>query len=512
MIQIFNYIPEISLTLFSLTIIVYITTLKYNNNGFHHINNTTTATICFIALLTTFFLLFYCDSSNVFSTEDIIISSLGGNTLKKIIIFLSILALAPIAYSFNLQKLSYFEFYPLYLIAVLSSLLMVNATDFLSVYLIIEIQSLCFYILATFRKDSIFSIKAGLKYFIFGSLASCLFLFALSFLYGALGTLHFYKLYLILYCFPFSENFLAINALVVFSLFLISIVLLFKLGIAPFHYWLPDVYEGAPISTTIVFSVLPKLAMFDLFIRISKVFGEAFKELEVLFLVVGILSILIGSVSAILQTRLKRFLIFSSISQMGFPIILLSSHNVDFASSIYFFVIFYSITSILTWTVYTLAYKFSGKLYLSKGFSNQKAPLYLTDLSNLITLDSSLSYFFALIFFSSAGIPPLPGFLIKFSIVLELIKAYFYSSSIAILFITVISTFYYVRLIKILLFEVGDLKTRRFNLLSESSDDFLLKLNYIVALICFFMIIHSFFFVDSWLILSQYIYFNIFPS
>jgi len=197
---------------------------------------------------------------------------------------------------------------------------------------------------------------------------------------------------------------------------------------------------------------------------------------------------------------------------MGFPVILLSSHNVDFASSIYFFIIFYSLVSILTWTVYTLVYKFSGKLYLFKGSLNLKVPLYLTDLSNLNAIDSSLSYFFALIFFSSAGIPPLPGFLIKFSVVLELIKSYSIYSSIFVLFITVISTFYYVRLIKILFFEVGHSKNTRFNLLSENSDDFLLKLNYIVALICFFMIIHSFFFVDSWLILSQYIYFNIFPS
>jgi len=302
MINIFNYIPEIYLTANSFVLIIYFVHVKFNSTVTHHITNTTAAISTFVALLITFLLLFLFDFSTAFSAEDIIINSLGGNILKKIIVFLSILALAPVAYSFNLQKLSYFEFYPLYLIAVLASLLLVNATDFLSVYLIIEIQSLCFYILATFRKDSIFSIKAGLKYFIFGSLASCLFLFALSFLYGALGTLHFYKLYLILYTFPFSENFIAINSVVVFSLFLISVVLLFKMGIAPFHFWLPDVYEGAPISTTIIFSVLPKLAMFDLFIRISKVFGEAFKELEALFIIVGILSILIGSISAIVQT------------------------------------------------------------------------------------------------------------------------------------------------------------------------------------------------------------------
>lgn len=460
-----------------------------------------------------FFFIFFFDSISIFSAEDIIINSLGGNTLKKIIVFLSILSLVPITYSFNLQKLSFFEFYPLYLISVLASLLLVNATDFLSVYLIIEIQSLCFYILATFRKDSIFSIKAGLKYFIFGSLASCLFLFALSFLYGALGTLHFYKIYLILYSFPFANNFLAVNNIIVLSLFLISIVLLFKIGIAPFHFWLPDVYEGAPISTTIVFSILPKLAMFDLFVRISKIFGEAFKELEILFIVAGILSILVGSLSALIQTRLKRFLIFSSISQMGFPIILLSSHNLESSSSIYFFVIFYSIISILTWTTYTLMYKFSGKLYLSNGnVPNKKSPLYLTDLSNVNSIDSSLSYFFVLVFFSAAGIPPLPGFLIKFSVVLELIKSYSFYSSIIILFITVLSTFYYVRLIKILFFETGDFRITRFNLHNEQSNDYLLKLNYVVALFCFFLIIHSFFFVDFWLILSQYIYFNTFPN
>ena len=502
-----NQLPEIFLATSILVQLLFNLNIRNIDISKHYYLNQSVFIQTFFILVFTLILLFNCDYNATYNNF-LLINTNGTNLLKKLIIFFSILALVPIANGFNLQKLSFFEYYTIYLFSILSSLLLISAGDFLSVYLLLEMQSLCFYILAIFRKNSIFSVEAGLKYFIFGSLISCVFLYALSLLYGCLGTLNFHDINLLLFSFPFPEEFAGINNMVVFSLALISIVLLFKIGVVPFHFWVADVYEGSPISSTIIFSFLPKIILFDLFIKISLIFGDAFKELSFLFLFVGLISILVGSLFALNQVRLKRFLIYSSISQMGFPILILSTNNINFYDSIYFFLILYTISSILIWSSYIILYQFSGKGSLIKDEHMIDTPLYLTDLSTILQYDAAWTFFYALVFFSVSGLPPLSGFLSKFLICYYLIVGDYFVVTIFLIIFSAISTFYYIRIIKIIFFESKDSKKSRFNYFFDKTDT-LFKYNCFVAFFCLSLLIHAFFFMDAWLLFSKLLTSNI---
>jgi NADH-quinone oxidoreductase subunit N len=362
-------------------------------------------------------------------------------------------------------------------------------------------QSLCFYVLATYKKSSIFSVDAGIKYFIFGSIISCVLLFSLSFLYGALGTLKFHDINLILFSFPFSSEYSGLNEIILFSLTLLCIVLLFKLAIVPFHFWVPDVYEGAPLSSTIIFSFLPKIVLFDLFIRISKIFGAAFQELHFLFIFCGLTSVLLGALLALSQTRIKRFFIYSSVSQMGFPLIILSTGNFDSYTSIYFFLLVYTVSSLLSWSFYTIFYQLISTSRLS---ASPGLPLNLSDLGYLQNFTKNWTYLFGFFIFSLAGIPPLAGFLSKYLIISDLVQNHFFASAILLAFFASISTFYYVRVVKISFFEPNKQPQLRFNTVFDQENLFY---KFTILLICFlfFLLFTILFFLDSWLALSEFL-------
>lgn len=504
-IALYNQLPEIFLAFVILSQLLLNLNLKNSEISKHYYLNFYLLIQSFFILIFTLLLLLNCNYTST-NLNFLFLNTVGTNLLKEIIIFFSVLVLFPVAQGFYLQKLNFFEFYIVYLLAVLASLLLVSCGDFLSAYLLIEIQSLCFYILATFRKNSIFSVEAGIKYFIFGSLVSCILLFSLSLLYAVVGTLNFHALNLLFYSFPFSNSLNSTSILVLFSLCLLCTVFFFKIGIAPFHFWVPDVYEGAPTSATIIFSVLPKLVLFDLFIKISRIFGNAFYELEILFIFLGLLSVSVGALFAMAQGRVKRFFIYSSISQMGFPLLLLTVNNSFSSGFIYFFLFIYLFSSILSWTIYLFMYQFSEKFYKSDEKSIS-SPLYLTDLSNIFLFDKPWAIFFLLSLFSLAGIPPLAGFLSKFFIAFELILNKYNGVSILLVFFASVSTFYYVRIIKIMFFEPAGVKKARFNFFFDKFD-FLLISNIVVAVLCLLTIFYAFFIIEAWLVLSQYLYFN----
>lgn len=186
---------------------------------------------------------------------------------KVIILIVSLLTTIVIYRSNIFQNINNLEFSSLLLIVLFSSFLLISAYDLLAVYLVLEMQSLCFYAFASFKRNSAASTEAGLKYFILGSLASCFFLLGLSIIYGCFGTLNLNDL-LILSSFTFDNNFYALNTLLFFAFLTVICVFLFKLGVFPFHWWQPDVYEGAPLSSTIIFVLIPKLVFFLFFNKI----------------------------------------------------------------------------------------------------------------------------------------------------------------------------------------------------------------------------------------------------
>jgi len=353
--------------------------------------------------------------------------------------------------SFIIQKLNFFEFFVVLFFSLFSILILISACDMLSIYLVIELSALSFYVLASFKRNSSFSSEAGLTYFISGSYVTGLFLIGCSILYGLTGTLNFNNLMLI-FCTSIMDNTYSQYTLLTLSIFIITFVFLFKLTVAPFHIWSPDVYEGAPLSSTIIFVLLPKISLFFVFIKWLFII-QTFTSIKTLLVFTGILSLLIGSFFSLRQKKLKRLIIFSSIAQIGFIVSALSiiSINVNSFVSVIFFIAIYVITSTLIWSHIALYYTFQNKILTFKeAFHN---PLYITNLSTLFSINKIWSISNLLLFFSLAGIPPLVGFFAKIFIVISLVETQDLNTAFIILMVSSISVFYYLRLIKIVFFE-----------------------------------------------------------
>ena len=355
--------------------------------------------------------------------------------------------------SYNSLSLNLFEYFIIFLIALLSSLLLICASDLLTVYLLLEMQTLSFYVLACFKRNSSFSTEAGLKYFIAGSFISGLFLLGCSIIFFILGALNFNNLSLLLsFDLPIAlktENFLLLTGVI-----LIVLVFLFKIAAAPFHFWSPDVYEGSPLSSTIILSILPKLPIIYVLIKLLLIFSN-FKELEFLLVSSGLLSIVLGSFFAVSQKRFKRLIIYSSVAQIGFIVVALSNLSKNSLSALFFFVVIYLITSVTIWTNFSIFFNFQKKRSIFD--KTPSSVLFLSNFSNFFKVNKTWAFSNILIFFSLAGIPPLVGFFSKFLIVFSLVESKNLVSSFFLLILSVVSVYYYIKMIKIIFFESDSL-------------------------------------------------------
>jgi len=413
-----SFIPEIFFSICILIQLVFnarlINDLKYN---FPIIDKEVFYQTLFI-LLCLFLILSNVKIEGFFSNL-LFLNDNGAISIKSIVVLSSLFVLIIASRGIIFQNLNFFEFFIMFSLSVLALLLLVSSYDFVSAYLVIEMQALCFYVLASFRRNSAFSTEAGLKYFISGSFISCIFLFGCSLIYGALGTLNFNSLNLLL-SFPLVDDLIYVKYMVMVGCLFVFITLLFKVAAAPFHFWSPDVYEGAPLSSTVIFSILPKLVIFNFFIKCISAFSQIFYEFQGLFLVTGLLSIFVGTFFALSQKRLKRLVIYSSIAQVGFLVSALATNTVDGFVSIYFFLFIYIITSVLIWGYITEFYSSQQEvnLFYNKAFS----PIFLSSLSNYLKVNKIGAFSLMIVFFSIAGIPPFSGFLSKILIIFVLVE------------------------------------------------------------------------------------------
>jgi len=423
----------------------------------------------------------------------------GTRLLKIVFVISCLMLLVTLLRSFVLQNLNFFEFFTIFLLALFSLLLLVSSCDLISAYLVIEMQALCFYILASFRRNSAFSTEAGLKYFISGSFISGLFLFGASLIYGGLGTLNFNNLSLLL-SFPIENDFIYIKYLIIIGVLLVTITLLFKIAAAPFHSWSPDVYEGSPLSSTIIFSILPKIAIFSFFIKWVCILSNTFYDVKYLLNFVGVFSVFVGTFFALKQKRVKRLVIYSSIAQVGFLVAALSSNSLDGFSAILFFLIIYVITATLTWSHINLFYNFQKKV----NTFNKVLPssLFLSNLSNFFKMNSLWSFSFIIIFFSVGGIPPLSGFLSKIFILFSLIDSNELFISVFLVLISAVSVFYYIRVVKIIFFESKDVKTLN-DSFQTVFNGILIDVDYAIISACLFSLLFYFFYPTTLLLICQ---------
>jgi NADH-quinone oxidoreductase subunit N len=333
-------------------------------------------------------------------------------------------------------QINNYEYFLLILFSVLGLDLLTSSYDLLSAYLAIELQALSFYVLAAFQRKSVFSTEAGLKYFILGAFSSGLLLYSFSLIYGFTGTTNLINLK----NFCLDLNFDGVNSLKVALIFLCA-GFLFKIAAFPFHMWSPDVYEGSPTSTTVFFAVVPKLAVLTFFVRLLTYSFSNFADIwEKLLLFSAVGSIIYASFVALKQDSLKRLLAYSGISHVGFLLLPLSTNNLDGTQALFFYTMVYVITSLPVWGVVL------SSMSLKKNS-------HITVLAGLPITNPALAFLGALSFFSLAGIPPLAGFYAKVFVFFSAIKSSLFFAAFIVLAVSVISTYYYIAIVKTIYFE-----------------------------------------------------------
>ena len=358
------------------------------------------------------------------------------------------------------QQINFFEYVIILLFAVLGLFLLCSANDLITAYLAIELQSLSFYVLAAFKKDSTYSVESGLKYFILGAFSSGLFLFGSSLIYGVSGSVNFEDLKDLvlfetnmnifevfnLYNSETMSLYFVYNDLILIGLVFIFVSLFFKLALAPFHLWSPDVYEGSPSSSTLFFAIVPKISIFVLLVRLSYYAFPTFVDMwqeYVTLIAVG--SVIVGSVAGLEQRKFKSLLAYSSISHMGYLLISFSAGSVEGFQMLFSYLIIYTGSGLCIWSIFILT--------RLKTAYNKKQNKDLGDLVLLTKSNNLLAIALTVALFSIAGLPPMIGFMVKLSIFLVVIEQSLYTIALISIVFSVISTFFYLRIIKILFFE-----------------------------------------------------------
>ena len=335
------------------------------------------------------------------------------------------------------------EFYVLVLLALLGQMVMISAGNMLAIYLGLELMSLAIYALVAMRRDHEQSTEAAMKYFVLGSLASGFLLYGMSMVYGATGSL---DLAVIGSTVQSGDMQMAL----VFGLVFIVAGLAFKLGVVPFHMWVPDVYTGAPTAVTLVLAAAPKLAAFAIVMRLLVTgLGELTISWQPMLIILAVLSMAIGNLTALMQTNIKRMLAYSSISHMGFVLLALASGstegNMFVNAGAYGSALFYMISYVLT----TLA-SFGVVMVMSRqGFECEN----LEDFKGLNKLNPTLAGVMLLVMFSLAGIPPLIGFYAKLMVLQAVIQTGMVWLAVVAVMFSLIGAFYYLRVVKLVYFD-----------------------------------------------------------
>jgi hypothetical protein len=339
------------------------------------------------------------------------------------------------------ELINNFEFSILIILTILGTLLLISSYDLIAMYLAIELQSFCSYILSAFKRNSEFSAEAGLKYFILGAFSSGFLLFGCSLIYGFTGTTNYEQIALLLV--GVDHNYINNNGIIIGTVFIL-ISFLFKLSAAPFHLWAPDIYEGSPTIVTAFFAIVPKIGLLVFFLRLFfDSLYALFISWQAILLIASVISMIVGSLGAIWQIKLKRLLAFSAIGHVGYMLIALCCCSIESIYALIFYSVIYIIMSISS---------FSLLLMIRKN-ENLKKIKYIEDLTIVAKTNPFIGICFAITFFSIAGVPPLAGFFSKMFLFFSAISQSAYFLSIIGILTSVISCFYYIRIVQVSYFD-----------------------------------------------------------
>ncbi len=331
------------------------------------------------------------------------------------------------------------EFMVLTLFALLGMMVMISASHFLSMYIGLELMSLSLYAMVALQRDSAIATEAAMKYFILGALASGLLLYGMSMLYGATGTLDVAAVSAAI------NHGVANPALLTFGLVFVVAGLAFKLGAVPFHMWVPDVYHGAPTAVVMLIGSAPKLAAFAFVMRmLVDGLQPLMSHWSMMLVILAVMSMALGNISAIAQTNFKRMLAYSSIAHVGFFLLGVLSGGIDGYGAAMFYIVIYVFMSLGAFGMITLLSREGYEADTLDAFKglNQRSPW--------------LAFMMLLLMFSMAGVPPTVGFYAKFSVLQAIVNTGHIELAIIAVLFSLIGAYYYLRIIKLMYFDAPE--------------------------------------------------------
>ena len=359
-----------------------------------------------------------------------------GTVLKSFMLVFVVLSFFYAREHYAKREQTHGEHYSLAMFATLGMLILVSANSLLTVYLGLELLSLSLYAMVATQRDSAIASEAAMKYFVLGALASGMLLYGMSFLYGVTGTL------------DLSELLIKVSVaddkrmLLTFALVFLLVGISFKLGIVPFHMWVPDVYQGAATPVTQFIGTAPKLAAFGMAMRllVDGLWGLA-EDWQQMLVILSVLSMAVGNIFAIAQTNLKRMLAYSTIAHMGYLLLgMLSATASGYAASMFYV------------TIYALMSMGAFGLIVLLGSRNSEADE-LQDFAGLARRSPWFAFIMLILMFSMAGVPPFAGFWAKWFVLKEVVQADYVWLAIAAVVFSLIGAFYYLRIVKLMYFD-----------------------------------------------------------
>lgn len=384
------------------------------------------------------------------------------DVLKIVICLVNMCVLLYSVEYLRVRQLLQGEFYVLALFATLGMFIMVSANHFLTLYLGLELLSLCLYAMVAMHRDSAIATEAAMKYFILGAIASGMLLYGMSIIYGITGSLMLQDIAAAVYSSSSNDTILS------FALVFIIIGIGFKFGAVPFHMWLPDVYHGAPTAMTLFIAAAPKIAAFALLIRLL-IDGliDLQSYWQPMLMLMAVLSMIIGNVVAIAQTNIKRMLAYSTISHVGFLLMgVLAGTEAGYAASM-FYTLVYALMTLGSFGVILLMSRY--------GFEADN----IDDFKGLSKQHPWLALLMLILMFSMAGIPPLAGFYAKLGVVKAVVDADMLAVALVAVVMSVIGAFYYLRVIKVMYFDDAE---HHYEANTSGSAGFVLSINTLLVL------------------------------
>jgi len=330
------------------------------------------------------------------------------------------------------------EFFTLTLFATLGMMVMISANHLLTLYMGLELLSLCLYAMVALQRDSLQSTEAAMKYFVLGALASGMLLYGMSMIYGATGSLEITEIA------QRAADGDYLSAVMVFGLVFVVAGLGFKLGAVPFHMWVPDIYQGAPTAVTLLIGSAPKFAAFAIVMRLlAQALGDDIlvDQWRQMLLIMAVLSMAIGNLTAIMQTNLKRMLAYSAISHMGFMLLGILSGTTEGYGSSMFYVVVYVLMSLGAFGVILLLSR--------EGFEAEN----LDDYKGLNQRNPWYAFLMLLVMFSMAGVPPMVGFYAKLLVLQSVVEIGLWWLAVIAVIFSLVGAFYYLRIVKLMYFD-----------------------------------------------------------